>query len=367
MRYQTVPSSLLAAIVDGTRRNVTSWLVIVSLVSPAAVWRLQAQAGEPESIDGHVAILTAFDRHRVVAIGDLHGCQELYEFIFELIRRPELGDRVQDIVVEFGNALYQDVIDRYVSGADVPPDELIRVWRDHTNPIVFDSPVYEAFFRTIKDVNAMRQPGKRFRVHLGDPPIDWSTTTTNQQWGRMLFQRDSHFASIVERIAFTEGRRVLLIIGGAHLVRRVSKDNVTARVEAQRPGAFFLIIPHSGFTERNDELEARMSAWKPGSLAMLNGTWLGALPPGYRWPQMKGAKIARADGQASEARLEDVADAWLYVGRRDLLTEALPFPGIYRDAYWNELQRRHLIMWGSPLTASSGDINTSGRYYIGKR
>ena len=62
--------------------------------------------------------------------------------------------------------------------------------------------------------------------------------------------------------------------------------------------------------------------------------------------------------------LEDMADAWLYVGPRDLLTEAMPFPGIYRDEYWNELQQRHMIMWGTPLSPTSGDINTSVRYYV---
>jgi len=166
---------------------------------------------------------------------------------------------------------------------------------------------------------------------------------------------------------FTEKRKALLIIGGAHLVRAVSKDNVTARLEAGHPGSLFVVIPHSGFGERNNELEPRLATWKAGSLALLQGTWLGALPPRHRWPQMKDVRVTRADGRSVEAHMEDVADAWLYVGPRDLLTEAMPFPGIYRDDYWNELQRRHLIMWGTPLDASSGDINSSGRYYVRPR
>ncbi len=82
---------------------------------------------------------------------------------------------------------------------------------------------------------------------------------------------------------------------------------------------------------------------------------------------MRELKVTTSDGRVVEATLSDVVDAWLYLGPRDLLTEAMPFPGIYRDAYWSELQRRHMIMWGNALTDSSGDINTSARYYVKPR
>jgi len=325
-----------------------------------------SQLGEPQAVDGVTAIVDAFERYPIVALGDLHGCQEFYDFIDRLVRRPELADHVNDIIVEFGNARFQDVVDRYTSGGEVSVAELGKVWRDHTNPIVFDSPVYEQFFTRIREINRDRPPAKRFRVHLGDPPIDWSETTTNRDWGRMLYQRDRHFASVVEAASFARGRRALLIIGGAHLVRG-SDNNVTSQIEAQHPGTMFIVIPHDGFRERHDDLEPALTKWKFGSLALLRGTWLGALHPRYRWLQMKDVKLTTPDGRVVEARLENMVDAWLYVGPRDLLTEAMPFPGIYRDDYWNELQRRHMIMSGTPLSSSSGDINTSARYFVKPR
>jgi hypothetical protein len=325
--------------------------------------RIGAQRAELRPVDGAAAIIEALDRHQIVALGDLHGCEEFYQFIDRLLRRPDLADRVNDIVVEFGNALFQDVADRYTSGREVSPEELSKIWRDHTNPIVFDSRVYEHFLTTIREVNGTLPEAKRFRVHLGDPPIDWLKTTTNREWGRMLFQRDAHFASIVEKVSYASGRRALLIIGGAHLVRGPA-NNVTGRIESLHPGSMFIVIPHDGFRERNSELEPALTKWKPGTLALLRQTWLGALPPRYRWPQMRDSTFTLRGGQVIEARLENMADAWLYLAPRDLLTEAMPFPGIYRDDYWNELRRRHMIMWGTPLDASSGDINTSARYYV---
>jgi len=325
----------------------------------------QTSSSDPRPVDGAEAIIKAFDKYPVVALGDLHGCQELYDFITPLVRNPEFVNKVNDIVIEFGNALYQDVADSYVSGKEVSLAEVRQIWRNHTNPIVFDSPVYEQFFKTIREVNQSAPEGKRLRVLLGDPPIDWSKTQTNKEWGRMLFRRDSHFVEVMEKEVFAKDRRAFLIIGAAHLVRRLDKNNVTGRIESQRPQSMFIVVPHSGFWERNEELEPRLSSWKVGSLALLRGTWLGSLHPRLRWPQMKDAKLS--DSKA-EPKLEDVADAWLYVGPRDLLTEALPSPGIYRDEYWNELNRRHMIMWGKPLDDPSADnFNTSGRYYVKPR
>jgi hypothetical protein len=325
-----------------------------------------AQTNDPRPTDAVTTMLSAFDKYPIVALGDLHGCQELYDFIATLVRNPDFPNKVNDIVVEFGNALYQDIADRYIASKDVDAAELRQVWRNHTNPIVFDSPVYERFFKVVRETNQTLPEGKRWRVLLGDPPIDWSKTNTNKDWGRMLFQRDPHFVGVVEKEVLAKGRRALLIIGGAHLVRGAGKSNVTGRIESEHPGSMSIVIPHDGFRERNEELEPRLAGWKVGSLALLKGTWLGALHPRLRWPQMKNLKLSGASPPKAEPKLEDVADAWLYVGPRDLLTEALPFPGIYRDEYWNELKRRHLIMWGQPLE-SSDQFNSSGRYYVKPR
>ena len=49
-----------------------------------------------------------------------------------MVRDPRITTVVNDIVVEFGNARYQDVMDRFVRGEEVPPEALRRVWEDTT-------------------------------------------------------------------------------------------------------------------------------------------------------------------------------------------------------------------------------------------
>ena len=71
-------------------------------------------------VDPIVAILDAFRTHQIVAVSDPHGNEQAHAFRLALVRDPRVADVVNDIVVEFGNALHQGAIDRYVAGEDVP-------------------------------------------------------------------------------------------------------------------------------------------------------------------------------------------------------------------------------------------------------
>src|SRR5881397_1690646 len=108
------------------------------------------------------AIITAARSHQLVAIGEHHGCEQLHAFLRALVRDRRFADAFDDIVVEFGNAKYQEVIDRFVRGGDVPYDVLRQVWQNTTQPIhIWDLPVYEEFFRIVRAVNASMTSERR--------------------------------------------------------------------------------------------------------------------------------------------------------------------------------------------------------------
>ena len=76
------------------------------------------------------------DRLTLVALDEgNHNNLQGYAFRMALIHHPEFAGLVNDIVVEAGNSLYQDVMDKFVAGEDVPYDALRRVWQDTTQPI----------------------------------------------------------------------------------------------------------------------------------------------------------------------------------------------------------------------------------------
>ena len=66
-------------------------------------------------------IVAAFARYPVVAFSEpRHGAGGTKEFFAALIREPGFAGTVQDLVIECGNARYQDVVDRYAPGSRRP-------------------------------------------------------------------------------------------------------------------------------------------------------------------------------------------------------------------------------------------------------
>ena len=119
-------------------------------------------------------VIGAFKSANLVAVGERHWAREDSEFRLKLIRNPAFAQTVTDIVIEFANPLYQDLLDRYVNGEVVLSTDVRRIWQDTTQPGAWDSPVYEDFLSAVRQVNAVLAAGRRIRVLAGDQPIDWS-------------------------------------------------------------------------------------------------------------------------------------------------------------------------------------------------
>jgi uncharacterized iron-regulated protein len=126
----------------------------------------QLSTSDPNPTDAIEGIVKAFDQFPIVALGEFHGLQEGAGFNAQLIWSPDFSAKVNDIVVEFGNALYQDVIDRYVAGAEVSRAELQQVWRNTTQFFVWDAAIYEQFYANVRAVNQSLPAARRLRVHL---------------------------------------------------------------------------------------------------------------------------------------------------------------------------------------------------------
>jgi len=154
----------------------------------AAPPRPTLTGNDPKPQDATKAILAAFGKYEVVGMGAAHGNQDLDQFILNLIRDPELPGKVNDIVVECGNSLYQPILDRYIAGDDVPLDQARQVWRNTTQPMCSVSGFYEELFPLVRRINQRLPPERRFRVVAADPPVDWSKIKTAAEFGRGQFR-----------------------------------------------------------------------------------------------------------------------------------------------------------------------------------
>ncbi len=236
---------------------------------------LRAQTPRPaEPVAPISAIIEAFRSHEIVALGNVEGGNEQsHAFQLALIRDPRFPTVANDILVEFGNALYQDVVDRFVAGEDVPYESLRRIWRDTTQPeYEWDLPIYEEFFRAVREANALLPRGRQVRVLLGDPPIDWEHVNNLQDLQKAMGDRDAHAVEVLRREVLAKGRRALVIYGSQHLIRRNARG-IIGLVEKDHLAGAFTILP-----ETRRDLSARqadVSSWPKPSLAMLRGTVLG--------------------------------------------------------------------------------------------
>jgi hypothetical protein len=262
------------------------------------------------------AILSSFERYPIVALGEDHRNQQIHDFIVSLVNASDFPNRVNDIVVEFGAARYQELVDRYIAGEAIPLDQLCRVWRDTVNILVWDAPVYQRFFETVRAINQKIPQRRRLRVLLGDPVFDWRQVQNNEEWDRLAVQRDSHHL-MRERAYDRYGRN------------SNERPNLTELLEKNHPGTVFAIWPHTGNWGEISEADARLASWPAPSLALLKGTWLGLVAVGQR---------------GNSPRMQELADGLLYLGRVRWQTESRPSDALYADpVYLGELLRRDRI------------------------
>jgi hypothetical protein len=174
----------------------------------------QAKSADPVPEAAIAAILSAFDKYEVVAMPQGHGMQDLSSFIFSLIRTPAFSERVNDIEIEFGNSLYQSMLDRYIAGEDVPFAELQKVWRKMGQPASGASAFVEQFFPLVRALNQKLPPGKRLRVLAGDSPVDWDQFKSTDHIIKTCSPRCQH--------CFRDGERSLVKTSqGSHALRYI--------------------------------------------------------------------------------------------------------------------------------------------------
>lgn len=125
------------------------------------------------------SLIAAFDTANLVALGEGHWAREDSRFRLSLVRNPAFARKVDDIVVEFANPVYQAVLDRFVAGGPVAAGELQPVWRDTTQPGAFDSPVYEEFLIAVR---AATPTSRRPRASGFLPPTTPSTGAPSSHW-----------------------------------------------------------------------------------------------------------------------------------------------------------------------------------------
>ena len=349
-------------------------LVVASLCAAASNGLAVAQRPTPgipavplEPITG---ILEMFKTHDVVALAEgSHGNEQGHAFRLALIRDPRFSAAVNDIVVEFGNAHYQAVIDRFVQGKPVAYEELRKVWQDTTQRgTVWDRPIYEAFYGAVRDINTTLPAERQLRVLLGDPPIDWD----NPQSRSGVMRTDDFPVSVIQREVMAKKRRGLVIYGGMHLTRKRTpflppKDPALAPMAAMvtkmqegsivaqldRLGARVFVIA-TPTTVDISTVQADVVPWRRPSLALIRGTSLGLASAVVFFSES--APVIRARGGIEEKlqpdlaaapSMQEVVDAILYLGPPSTMTHSRVSRELCSDPSYVKMRLERLTEFAS--------------------
>ena len=191
-----------------------TWLLGLALFLASLSATAQPAPAARPAIDG---IFEAFQTHPLVGLGEHHSVAQELEFYNTLVRDPRFAAEVGNVVVEFGGAAHQDIIDRYVNGDEVPYTELRKVWTDTVGWLPVVTRIgYPAFFAQVRETNLALPPAKRIHVWLGEPVIHWENLKSQADWKLLDRTRDSHPAALIERQILARNKKALIIYGAGH-------------------------------------------------------------------------------------------------------------------------------------------------------
>ena len=261
-------------------------------------------------------IIDAMDGYEVVAIGETHRSSREHEVLRALIADPRLPDVIDDIAVEFGTSNQQAVMDRYINGEDVPAADLRRAWTETTQQSgVWSAPMYADFFEAVRAANQGLDGDRRIRVLLGDPDLEVARECPPPEDD--CFDRDGHFAEVVQRESLDRGRRVLIVAGTFHVLRASSPHvaSVVDLLERDADASTFVVLPLEGAIIRQPEVALFVEPLDPPHAGSLKGTPIGDLSAGV----LRGDTTVTCDNPPcgepeSAGTLDSVADAYLYLG-----------------------------------------------------
>ena len=351
------------------RNNCAMRLCVAFLLLTASVTRAQGQSSgvaEPVPTPALSAILAAFDKYQVAGMPAAHGLKDLDDFILLLLRDRVFPDKVNDIVVECGNSRYQTLLDHYIAGESVSFGEVQKVWRNTTETMCGTSGFYEQLFPLVRAINKQLEPKKRLRVLAADSPVDWDqlSPTSIADAPAEYFDRDRSIASVMKKEVLSKHRKALMLFGVFHLMHGPANDNVAvASYEKDYPNVTFVICDLTFFkTDLHSSSNNPFAAWPVPSLALVKGTWLGALdishffPPPI-WFDQDCNVVNEFHKEDLQTPMTKLVDAFLYLGPPELaVKEPMPADIALDSDYMKELHRRDALIGDPEETTDSQRI-----------
>lgn len=289
--------------------------------------------GKNENNGAFDSILDLYEEYDMVHIADRHWNMTDYNFRIGLLRYPRFAEIVDDIIIESGNYLYQDILDRYILELEnVPKADLQKVWRNTVVVSgVWDATIYKDYIHEVRKVNEGLPRDKRIRLIAAEPPIDWSKVNTEPEWYLYLAQRSTHTPEVVKSEVIDKGRKAFIIYGGAHFFKEDDffggcSGNLRKNLEKLTQKPVFSILPLSGDDPFVKNFHDTIGVARLPLFVNLKTSELAKLPGNLFFPEARG-------------RLGDFTDGIIYFGTEPD-EEAEYDPEAASDSVYQEERKR---------------------------
>lgn len=239
--------------------------------------------GQPkkESIKNGISfIVNKFNKYDLVAIGETHDKREVTDFYIELVSNLEFRKKVDFIVIEMGNHLYQNVLNDYISGKEVDEKDIYKLWRDHTSCMLNESD-NTGMIRLLEAIRTINKSSEhRIRVLAADPNIDWKKIKCVEDFYKFLGQRDEYYAEVVRKYIVDKEKKGFLIMGNSHFnfqrTKHMLENNlhnpITSIIDRAKAKLYLLnIMSSSSFPYE------KLNGIEKGSIVLTSDSWLGEL------------------------------------------------------------------------------------------
>jgi hypothetical protein len=332
---------------------------------------LAQNLAEPKPEEATRAMIRLINDRNIVMFGEIHSNKQEYEWLCRLVKMPEFSSHVDDIVVEFGNALYQKDVDRYVAGEDVSLDQIEKAWRNMIVSVPPVSPVYGWLYRAVREANLQTHGKHRIRLLMGSPPGDWDKIKTAQDLAPYEAEREQWYLNVVKDEILHRHHRALLIMGAMHFLRGSDQALQDELLEQQHkpvppvdrdrlaPGYIerelrtagadtYLAVMGTDVVDDRGDVDPRIREWSTPAFVTVQGNWLGGMAA---QPIVSGGHAP-----ATPLTLAGQTDAVIYIAP----CSTLKFVNESRaelegTAYGKEMIRRNKIEIGHPLPFAYGE------------
>ncbi|TCI03701.1 hypothetical protein EZV61_09155 [Corallincola luteus] len=157
------------------------------------------------------------DKH-IVGLGEAHWFEGVFDHLVQLALSPQLDESYSDLVVEFGNRKHQSLLNAYLSGSDVPDEDLAAIWLDSMAFPAWLPPQYGRLFYLVREANKYRKTP--IKVHLAEPEFDWNAIRTPADLALLNGQRDQAIFNYLKLNFALKDRPAIIIIGARHLLKK---------------------------------------------------------------------------------------------------------------------------------------------------